>query len=194
VVDTRRDDPIAAPGGRIAVVYGSTYGHTADAAERIAAHLRGLTCSSVALWDVAALRRGALDGCGGLVLGTSTWYQGELQSDWDERLDDLVQGDWRGRRVALFGAGDPEGYPDTFGDALGILADRVEAAGAALIGAVAIAPGAVIGDRARRGREAVGLLLDYDNEPEAVAERVRVWCDAVAPLLPAGSRTFTDPA
>ena len=69
-----------------------------------------------------------------------------------------------------------------------------EPAGAALIGAVAVAPGTVIGDRARRGREAVGLLLDYDNEPEAVAERVRVWCDALAPLLPASAPAADDPA
>ena len=193
-MDTRRDDPIAAPGPGIAVVSGSTYGHTADAAERIAANLRTLTDASVTLRDVATLRRGALDGREALVLGASTWYEGELQPDWDERLDDLVQGDWRGRRVALFGAGDPEGYPDTYGDALGILAERVEAVGASLIGAVAIAPGAVVGDRARRGREAVGLLLDYDNEPEAVAERVRVWCDGLAASLPAGRRAAAEPA
>lgn len=38
-------------------------------------------------------------------------------------------------RIAGFGAGDPEFYPDTFGDALGIVMARLERAGAALVGA-----------------------------------------------------------
>jgi flavodoxin I len=167
-------------------VYGTTYGHTADAAERIASRLDSELGEAPAVFDVAAVDARSLETFGTLLLGSSTWHWGELQADWEARVDDLDDA-WRGRRVGLFGAGDREGYPETYGDALGILAERVEARGATLIGTVPIEPGNAPGARARRGDRAVGLLLDFVNDPDEVDDRITAWCTSLAPLLAAGS-------
>jgi len=115
-----------------------------------------------------------------LVVGSSTWHAGEVQADWDAVLDVVAAGPWTGTRVALFGTGDPHGYPETFADALGILADAFAAGGAVLIGAWPAPTDAPRASRARRGDRFVGLALDADEAPLQQAESVRRWCAHLA--------------
>ena len=44
--------------------------------------------------------------------------------------------DFSGKKVAIFGLGDQEGYPDTFVDAIGVLANIVREGGDAVVGQV----------------------------------------------------------
>lgn len=69
-----------------------------------------------------------------LIVGVSTWFDGELPTYWDELIPELETLDLKGKRVALFGLGDQVNYPDNFVDGLGILGDAFEKAGAALVG------------------------------------------------------------
>lgn len=41
-----------------------------------------------------------------LIIGLSTWHDGQLQSDWDKYLDEFKTIDFNGKTVAFFGLGD----------------------------------------------------------------------------------------
>ena len=167
----------------IAVVYGSSFGDTAGVADVVARTLGALMGRPVPLHDVAAVDLAGLRGVDVLVVGSSTWHAGEVQADWDEVLDEVSAGPWAGTRVALFGTGDPHGYPDTFADALGILADAFATGGAELIGAWPAAADAPIASRARRGDAFVGLALDADDERAVIEAAVGRWCALLAAEL-----------
>lgn len=113
------------------------------------------------------------------ILGIPTWYDGELQSDWEDYLDDFQKIDFTGKTVAVFGLGDQVGYAEWFCDGVGILADIVEKNG-----------GKVIGNWPTDGYEfesskAVmntndtfyGLCIDEDNQPELTQERLKKWVE-----------------
>ncbi len=161
---------------KVAVVYGSSFGDTARVAAEVGRALGALLGRPLALHDVATVDLAALRGVDLLVVGSSTWHAGEVQADWDAVLDAVAVGPWTGTRVALFGTGDPHGYPNTFADALGILADAFAAGGAELIGAWPAVADAPRASRAWRGDRFVGLAFDGDDDPALHAEAVGRWC------------------
>lgn len=169
--------------GDIAIVFGSTYGRTEDAAERVAAELQRLLGTRPELVEVGAAGVVALERHDVLILGCSTWNGGELQADWDLRLPELLALDLSGKLVALFGAGDALAYPDTFQDAIGMLAEACEARGAKLIGAWPTEGYDFDASRALRGGAFVGLALDYDNQEHLNGERITRWCESLADEL-----------
>jgi flavodoxin I len=57
-----------------------------------------------------------------LILGVPTWFDGELPIYWDEFVPALKDLDLTGKRIAIFGLGDQKGYPENFGDAVGLMA------------------------------------------------------------------------
>lgn len=54
-----------------------------------------------------------------IIAGSSTWFDGELPTYWDETLPELTGLDLTGKKVALFGLGDQKKYPDNFADGIG---------------------------------------------------------------------------
>ena len=48
-----------------------------------------------------------------LIVGASTWFDGELPTYWDELLPELRTLDLKGKKVAVFGLGDQIRYPET---------------------------------------------------------------------------------
>ncbi len=110
---------------------------------------------------------------------------GRLQAEWAAIEHELSWLDLRGRRVALFGAGDAAAYPDTFADALGLLAERAERAGASLFGSVSASDYVFSSSRALRGERLVGLALDDGDDEATSLARIDAWCDQlVAALVP----------
>ena len=69
-----------------------------------------------------------------IIAGSSTWFDGELPTYWDETLPELTGLDLTGKKVALFGLGDQKKYPDNFADGIGILAKGFTDRGATLVG------------------------------------------------------------
>ena len=45
-----------------------------------------------------------------LILGLPTWYDGDLQSDWEDFFDDFKTIDFTNKTVAIYGLGDQIGY------------------------------------------------------------------------------------
>lgn len=172
---------MTSPGARprIGLLYGSSTCYTEIAAERIAAALAGY---EVDLLDVARTPLTAADGYSLLILGIPTWDFGELQEDWERAWPDLARVDWAGKRVALFGLGDQDGYPEWFQDALGYLARAVAARGARLVGLWPAAGYRFTQSRALSddGSHFLGLALDEVSEFDLSEARIRAWCSQVA--------------
>ena len=118
-----------------------------------------------------------------LILGSSTWGLGELQDDWLSGIAMLDSLDLTGRKVAVFGLGDQNGFPDTFADAMGILAEKAEERGAAIIGETSSAGYAYSISAAEKDGRFRGLALDDNNEPEKTPDRIGRWVEQLKAAL-----------
>lgn len=171
----------------IGLFFGSTGGATEEAAEKIAAKSVAygfeMTPQDVAyLKDIRPLTEYKL-----LILGTSTWYFGEHQGDWEDIIDNIPEDvDFTGTTFAMFGLGDQEGYPDWFLDAMGMIAEELINRGATLIGRWSI--DGYDFDESKAVFEAgyfCGLALDDDCQPKLTDQRIDQWLKEVMPLFAA---------
>ena len=115
-----------------------------------------------------------------LILGLSTWYDGDLQSDWEVYFDKFKSIDFSGKTIALFGLGDQINYGEYYIDGVGMLAKVVLENG-----------GNIIGNWSTEGYEHTeskaeidentfyGLALDEDNEDYKTEDRIAAWVDKV---------------
>ena len=111
------------------------------------------------------------------LLGIPTWYDGELQSDWEDYFEEFKKINFTDKKVAIFGLGDQIGYDEWFCDGIGILGKVVIENGGKLLGytqkdssydfdeSLALADDSTL----------YGLALDEDNQPELTNERLKKW-------------------
>lgn len=110
-----------------------------------------------------------------LILGVPTWFDGELPLYWDEFGPALEDMDLSDKRVALFGLGDQENYPENFLDAVGILAELLESRGAKIVGMTSTEGYAFESSKAVRDGKFLGLAIDMDNQGSQVKDRIKNW-------------------
>lgn len=156
------------------VFYGSTTGTTESVARTIAEKL-GILSSDV--YDVSKMTADVAGSYEALILGTSTWGDGELQDDWYDGIKVLKGMDLSGKTVALFGCGDSESYSDTFCDGMGILFEDLKNSGCRFIGAVPDADYTYSSSIAVTDSNFVGLAIDDINESDKTDERVTAWTE-----------------
>lgn len=154
----------------IGIFYGSTGGNTESAAKAIAKAL-----GDAATHDVAKATAQDFGQYDRLILGTSTWGEGDLQDDWDDLLPTLDAVAWQNKTVAFFGLGDQEGYDAEFVNAMGTLYDFVSARGAKTIGRWPNEGYSHSDSTAIRDGAFVGLALDEDNQSDLTDERIAAW-------------------
>ena len=155
------------------IFYGSSTGTCEDLANQIADKM-GVAASDV--YSADKLSADLVKEYDLLILGTSTWGDGELQDDWYDGIKVLKSADLSFKSIALFGCGDSESYCDTFCDGMGILYEDLKDSGCSFIGnkvgtdgysfssSIAVVNGAF-----------VGLALDEVNESDKTAERIDNW-------------------
>lgn len=153
------------------VIFGSSMGSTEEAANFIADSL------GVEALNVSDCNADTLNSYDGLICGTSTWNDGELQDDWEAFDFDGLN--LSGKTVALFGLGDSVSYSDTFCDAMGILYENFKKAGANIVGEISTEGYEFDESRAVVDDKFVGLVLDYDNESEKSEERILNWINEI---------------
>lgn len=156
------------------VFYGSTTGTTESVARTIAEKL-GIPSSDV--YNVSKMTADVAGSYEALILGTSTWGDGELQDDWYDGIKVLKGMDLSGKTVALFGCGDSESYSDTFCDGMGILFEDLKNSGCRFIGAVPDADYTYNSSIAVTDSNFVGLAIDDINESDKTDERVTAWTE-----------------
>ena len=159
----------------IGIFYGSSSGNIATLAKTIASKL-GVAPENV--FDVGRSSADMVAGYDTILLGSSTWGFGELQDDWYAFVEKLKLENLAGKRVALFGCGDSDSYPDTFCDAVGILHDELEGSGCEFVGAMAADGYSVTGSRAFAGGKVLGLIAD-DSDPNKTEGRMTAWIETL---------------
>lgn len=157
---------------RIGVFYGSSTGDT----ERVALLIQNkIGSDNVILHNIIESKTGYLNDYPFLIFGISTWGIGKIQEDWELFLQDLKILELTEKKVALFGLGDQESYPDTFADALGILYDILISSGFTVIGEWPVSGYNYFHSKAERNGRFVGLVLDERNQPELTEQRIDLW-------------------
>lgn len=151
------------------IVYGSDGGATRSVATRIARRLGGKAL------DIKTAKPSDLESCSLLILGVPTYGDGILQTDWEENIETLKSANLANKRVALFGTGDQESYPDSFVDAMGILYDHVVEQGAKVVGETETAGYDYLSSFAERDGKFVGLALDEDTQSSLTGKRIAAW-------------------
>lgn len=160
---------------RIGIFYGSETGTTADAAQKIAGEL-GIDKADI--HNVAKTSPTATGDYDVLLFGSSTWGDGELQSDWYDFLAGAKALDLKGKKMAFFGCGD-ESMSSTFCDAVGELYDAMKDTEAEYIGRFDTGDYDFESSAAVRDGEAVGLLLDEVNHADTADARIKAWCEKI---------------
>ena len=164
----------------LVIVYGSTYGNTAEAAESIAQQLFDRYAIELSMDSVGEADLSGLQDFDAMLIGCSTWHDGKLQDDWESKFDELDNLKLNGKFVGLFGAGDQVGYEESFQDALGILGRKLRERGAKLIGFTSTAGYEYSKSEGVEGQEFMGLALDFDNQSDQNAPRIAAWVGQIA--------------
>ena len=112
------------------IVYGSTTGNTLQLAEEIEENIKRYN-GDVELAEVTDLHPSDLTAYELILLGCSTWGDGELQDDFITFEEEMKEIDLKGRLAACFGPGDSD-YP-LFCEAVDILENRLGSCGARIV-------------------------------------------------------------
>ncbi len=110
-----------------------------------------------------------------IILGVSTWFDGELPNYWDEFVPAIEDLDLKGKKVAIFGLGDQKGYPENFQDGMGLMAEILEDRGAEVVGFTSTEGYTYERSRAERGDQFVGLAIDLENQSAKTDPRIADW-------------------
>lgn len=160
---------------KIGIIYGSTTGTCESLASQLAESL-GVTTNDV--YSADKLTDALIASYDVLILGTSTWGDGELQDDWYDGIKVLKNADLNGKTIALFGCGDSESYCDTFCDGMGILYEDLKDSGCTFLGnRVSTDDYTFSGSMAVVDGAFVGLALDEINESDKTSGRIREWAN-----------------
>lgn len=114
-----------------------------------------------------------------LLLGTSTWGQGDPQRDWVDPLYELDNDrpDFSEKKVAFFGAGDQKTHGEHFVSALGKMHDLFVALGAKPYGYTSTDGFTYEYSLAERDGKFCGLAIDDVNQEALTQERVNLWAN-----------------
>lgn len=165
---------------KIGLFYASSTGNTEDVAKLIKEKISGV---EVELHNVSDCTDDAMEQYEFIIIGASTWGEGDLQDDWEEFFPNLSNTDFSDKTVALFGLGDQEEYCDNYLDAMGTIYDEVIKEGATVVGSWSTDGYEYDESTAIRDGEFVGLALDEDNQYDLTDERVSRWVEQITPYF-----------
>ena len=167
---------------KIGLFYGSDTGNTETIALKIRDKISKENVFVVDMYDASVEEFAKYDK---IILGLSTWHDGQLQSDWDTFFEEFKEVDFTGKTVAIFGLGDQYVYCDYFIDGVGIIGE-----------VVIINGGEIVGKWSTEGYEHteskaeteeglfLGLALDEDNQFDQTDDRVDAWVAQIKKEFP----------
>lgn len=157
-----------------AIFFATSTGNTEEIANKISEKLNNLE-----VFDLNSTDIDNMNNYDKLIIGCSTWGDGELNDDWEDSWEDFCNLDFSGKTVALFGLGDQESYSDEFCNALGTIYNQINTTGANIIGFTSTKGYTHDESTAQIGDEFVGLVIDEDNEEDLTEERINKWVEKI---------------
>jgi flavodoxin I len=154
---------------KIGLFFGSDTGATEDIVDKIKSEFQ----KEIILHDIVKSSKEDIEQYDKLILASSTWGDGDLQSDWEDFESNLKEIDFSSKTIALVGVGDQDGYADTFCNALGHLYGYVKDAN--VVGFTSTDGYEFDESLAVIDEQFVGLVLDEDNQSELTKDRIESW-------------------
>jgi len=166
---------------KIAVLYGPTGGNTEYVAQLIEQQLGKDKCLLIPVNDANSETLAHYNKIilGVSTIGTHTWKQKNVHSDWDVFLPLFRKIDFSGKKVALFGLGDQIAYANHFVDDIKILYDIVVEQKGTIIGQCSTDGYDFNDSAALVDGLFIGLPIDHDRQPEHTTARVNKWVDQI---------------
>lgn len=156
---------------KIGIFYGSTLGHTKTVAEQIRQAF-GAENADIFCIDKATVAD--VEKYDSLVFGTSTWGVGEMQEDWETFAKSLESTDLKSKKLALFGVGDQQQWPDSFVNGLGSLYHHFKDK-STIVGFTSTAGYQFDISLATKNNQFVGLAIDNINQSDLTTTRINAW-------------------
>lgn len=160
---------------KIGIYYGSTTGTTAEVAGEIA---RRLEVDSKDVHDTGSTAPSSIGDYDVIIIGASTWGDGDLQEDMATFLDGVQAMDLRGKEVAIFGCGD-ENMSGTFCNSVGEIYHRLHDTHADFIAPFENEPYHYEHTDSDVKGMIVGLCIDNVNHPDDTPARLDAWCEKI---------------
>jgi flavodoxin I len=157
-----------------AIFFASSTGNSEEIASKISSKLDGIE-----VFDLAGTKIEKINNYDKIILGGSTWGDGELNDDWEDAWADFCKLDLSSKTIALFGLGDQESYSDEFCSALGIIYEQVNSSGAEIVGFTSTQGYYHDASKAQIEDKFVGLILDEDNQSDLTDERIENWVNEI---------------
>jgi len=165
---------------KIGLFYASSTGNTEYIANKIKDKM---SKANIELHNISECSDDALEQYDFIIIGASTWGEGDLQDDWEDYFSNIQKTDFSTKIVAFFGLGDQEEYCDNYLDAIGTLYDEVIKNGATVVGSWSTDGYEHSESTAIVNGEFVGLALDEDNQDELSDERIEAWIEQISPYF-----------
>jgi len=157
---------------KIGLFYGTSTTKTATIAKKVKAAFGDIQIDIIPVEDAW---NKDFEGYDNIIVGVSTWFDGELPSYWDEIRPELESLKMKGKRIAIFGLGDQVKYPENFVDGIGLLAQTFELAGAKIVGLTSTEGYKFESSHALRDNKFLGLAIDFENQHDKTDKRVKDW-------------------
>jgi len=158
---------------KIVLIYGSDTGMTEEITSSI---LDNWNFCEIKVIEVSQVTKEDFKEYDVLILGLSTWYDGDLQSDWEDYFDEFKTIDFTNKTVAIYGLGDQYGYGEYFIDGVGMLAKVILENGGNITGFWPIKGYDFTESKALYNDDFFyGLAIDEDNQPELTQQRITDW-------------------
>lgn len=159
---------------KVGIFFGSSSGVTRGAAELLADEFKGAELIDMEE-DFDGIDQ--FEDFDVLLIGSSTWGQGDPQRDWVDPLYELdnERPDLEGKKVAFFGAGDQKTHGEHFLSALGKMHDLFTSLGASAYGFTSTSGYEYEFSLAEREGKFCGLGIDDINQEDLTEDRVKEW-------------------
>jgi flavodoxin I len=157
-----------------AIFYASSTGNSEEIANKISSEL-----NKVEVFDLAGTKIDKMNEYDKLILGGSTWGDGELNDDWEDVWGDFSKLDLSKKTIALFGLGDQESYCDEFCSAMGIIYEQIVNTKAKIIGFTSSEGYYHDASKAQLNNQFVGLAIDEDNQSDLTDRRIKDWVNTI---------------
>ena len=156
---------------KIGIYFGSTTGTTEAVAQKIASLL---SVASQDVHNVADADASTAANYDLLILGSSTWGDGEMQDDWYDFVQALKP-HVAGKEVAFFGLGEEDSYDSTYCDAIGLIYDELQGCNCTFVGSFPKDGYNYSASKAERDGKLIGVCLDEVSYEDLTDERLNKW-------------------
>tara|TARA_B100000900_G_scaffold106604_1_gene88494 strand:+ start:108 stop:626 length:519 start_codon:yes stop_codon:yes gene_type:complete len=166
---------------KIGLIYGSDTGATEEISIKIEEAFNNY---NIERHNIANVNEEIILSFDFLIFGLSTWYDGDLQSDWEIYFDDFKKINFKNKLVAIYGLGDQYGYDEYFVDGIGIIAKEIIKNNGKIIGEWPTEDYEFEASKALKDKNTFfGLALDEDNQYEKTDSRVKIWTKSIIEFL-----------